>query len=310
MPLYKLDGSKLSGIQEVPIQLESDLQKIIEHNLDAAFGLKFVSSEYQLGNLRIDTLAYDEEARAFVIVEYKRDKSFSVIDQGFAYLALLVNRKADFVLEFNEKAGRTITKNDIDWRKSKVIFIANSFTNYQKSAIGFKDLPMELWEARRFHNNTIYFSQLQSPEASESINLLKNDRQIEAVTREVRPYTVDEHFGENWARAREIYEALRDRVLNIDSRLCENPKKQYIAFKMGNSNIGGVHIYRSKVVLWFGRTRPEDLKDPECRSKYRKNCMKYYNQHITDVTIQNLNQIDYAVALFRQVYDKFLKQHR
>lgn len=31
---------------------------------------------------RIDTLAYDNERQAFVIIEYKRSSSYSVFDQG------------------------------------------------------------------------------------------------------------------------------------------------------------------------------------------------------------------------------------
>ena len=65
------------------------------------FGYEFVKSELQLGNLRIDTLAFDNENRSFVIIEYKIDQSFSVIDQGYAYLGLLLNNKADFILEYN-----------------------------------------------------------------------------------------------------------------------------------------------------------------------------------------------------------------
>ncbi len=49
-----------------------------------------VKSEFQLNNLRIDTLAFDKESNSFVIIEYKRGVNFSVIDQGYAYLALLI----------------------------------------------------------------------------------------------------------------------------------------------------------------------------------------------------------------------------
>jgi hypothetical protein len=53
--------------------------------------------------LRIDTLAFDPESRAFIIIEYKRDRNFSVIDQGMAYLNLMLNNKTDFILEYNER---------------------------------------------------------------------------------------------------------------------------------------------------------------------------------------------------------------
>ena len=61
-----------------------------------------MKSEFTLHNFRIDTLAFDEESKSFVIIEYKKDKSFSVVDQGYAYLSLMLNNKADFILEYNE----------------------------------------------------------------------------------------------------------------------------------------------------------------------------------------------------------------
>ncbi len=83
MPIYKITKGKLTSIEEKKINLEVDLQKLVEKNLEIIFGLKFVSSEFSLKNFRIDTLAFDEENKAFVIIEYKRDRNFSVIDQGF-----------------------------------------------------------------------------------------------------------------------------------------------------------------------------------------------------------------------------------
>jgi selenocysteine lyase/cysteine desulfurase len=59
-----------------------------------------VKSEFELRGLRIDTLAFYNESKAFVIIEYKKDRNFSVVDQGMAYLNLMLNNKADFILEY------------------------------------------------------------------------------------------------------------------------------------------------------------------------------------------------------------------
>ena len=83
MAIFKISNQKLEPIDEKKIDLERDIQKLTEQNLETVFGLKHICSEFQLNNLRIDTLAYDEETKSFVIIEYKRDKSFSVVDQGF-----------------------------------------------------------------------------------------------------------------------------------------------------------------------------------------------------------------------------------
>ena len=87
MPLYTI-GKQLEYLNEIPFKLEREIQKLTEDNLDTIFNLTFIRSEFTLNGFRIDTLAYDDESNAFVIIEYKKDKNFSVIDQGYAYLCI------------------------------------------------------------------------------------------------------------------------------------------------------------------------------------------------------------------------------
>ena len=116
MPLFKITNhDQLHSIREKPFKLEKDIQSLTEVNLKAIYGLSFVRSEFSLNNFRVDTLAYDHDAGTFVIIEYKRDKNFSVIDQGYAYLSLMLNNKADFILEFNENSNETLKRQDVDW---------------------------------------------------------------------------------------------------------------------------------------------------------------------------------------------------
>ena len=89
--------------------------------------------------LRIDTLAFDNESCAFVIIVYKKDRNFSVIDQGVAYLNLMHNHKADFILEYNDVFSKQpLKREDVDWSQSRIIFIAPEFTKYQHYALGYK----------------------------------------------------------------------------------------------------------------------------------------------------------------------------
>ena len=69
MSLYKIKNSKLKQIRKVEFEYERELQKLTEDNMEELFGLKFVASEFQLDNLRIDTLAFNEETKSFVIKE-------------------------------------------------------------------------------------------------------------------------------------------------------------------------------------------------------------------------------------------------
>ena len=46
MPIFKLMKQKFSPVQELKVDLEKDLQRLVEENLDQIFGLKFVCSEF------------------------------------------------------------------------------------------------------------------------------------------------------------------------------------------------------------------------------------------------------------------------
>jgi RecB family endonuclease NucS len=125
MPLFSIKNDKLEHVKEVPFKSERlDIQRVTEASIKEVFGFEFVRSELELGNLRIDTLAFDSENKSFVIVEYKIDQSFSVIDQGYAYLGLLLNNKAEFILEYNEHKGQSLKRDDVDWSVQKVIFVS------------------------------------------------------------------------------------------------------------------------------------------------------------------------------------------
>jgi len=190
LPIFNVSRGKLIEISEVAVEKEKDIQQLTEDNLSTVFGIYFVTSEFELNNLRIDTLGFDRESKSFVVIEYKRKENFSVIDQGYAYLALLLNNKAEFILAYNERMDDVLKKDDVDWSQSKVIFVSPSFTNYQRQAINFRDLPIELWEVKRYTNGTILYNQVQSPEKSESINKISQRSEVvKTVSREVKTAT-------------------------------------------------------------------------------------------------------------------------
>ncbi len=305
MPIYKQADNRLIPIKEKKVGLEKTLQALVEANLNDVFGLSFIATEFPLNNLRIDTLAFDEEAKAFVVIEYKRDKNFTVIDQGYAYLALLLNNKADFVLGYNEKTKKNLRKDDIDWSQSRVMFVAQSFTKYQQEAIGFQDLPIELWEVKKYDEDLVSFNQVRASEKSESIKTVTKNKDIERVSREIKQYSVEDHIKPNWSKAKELFDEFSQRVLELDPRFEIHPVRYYIGFNIENKNVIAVKVRSSKLLLELLRVQPKDLKDPEKRTRYRKNSFEYYNKHITQFDINSDEDIDCAMSLVKQVYKSF-----
>lgn len=305
MPLFKQTNKKLSPIKEAKIDLEKDIQKLTEENLKTVFELRLIRSEFSLQNFRIDTLAFDPESDSFVIIEYKKDRSFSVVDQGFAYLSLMLNNKDSFILEFAKQTKKDIESIEIDWSQSRVLFLANSFTSYQQNAINFKDLPIELWEVKKYGDNTLLYNRLKAPQASESIQTISKNETIRDVSREVKRYGVEDHIKKDWKKTKELFEKLRQSIFELDDRIEEIPRKHYIGYQIEGSNVVTVKPQKSKIVVELLRVKPEDIKDPEKKTRYRKHSMKYYNKHVSVTEIKTPEDITYAMLLTKQVYDKF-----
>lgn len=306
MAIFKINGQKLEPISEKKIDLEKDIQKLTEQNLEAIFGLEFICSEFQLNGLRIDTLAFDSDTKSFVVIEYKKDRSFSVIDQGFAYLGLMVNNKADFVIEYAKKHKNVdLNSVSIDWSQSRIIFIANSFTNYQQSAIAFKDLSFELWEVKKYENNIVSYTQLKPVNSSESIKTISKNTTIESVSKEVRKYTIDDLFKPNWTDSREIYDNLIERILSVDPSLEIKPTKYYVAVQKNGKNLIGLNIYKSGPSITFTRSKPENFNDPEKKVKYTKDSFKHFNQHQSWFQLTSMEDLDYATMLIKQAHKRF-----
>ena len=191
MNLYKLHSNSLNSLKEKPFKLEKEIQQVFETNLSELMDLQLVKSEFSIKNKRIDTLAYDPQSKAFIIIEYKRNKNISVVDQGFTYLSLMLENKADFIVEYNETLKTNLKRSEVDWSQTRVVFVSTGFTENQKTATNFKDIAIELWEIKRYENNLISVNQIKKSKAAESIKpITSSNSKLESVTKEIKVYTL------------------------------------------------------------------------------------------------------------------------
>jgi len=308
MSLFQRKNSKLIEIQEEPFKLERDLQRLTEENLETIFGLEFVKTEFPVEGLEIDTLAYDKEKNAFVIIEYKRDGSFSIVDQGLSYLSRMFKYKAEFILGYNEEKKANLKREDIDWSQSRVLFLARSFTTHQQNAINFRNLPIELWEVTQYNNNSVLYNRVQSEGAAESIEVFDQNPNVKKVSREVKEYIEEDVVPKN-SKAEKLYQLLKKKVLVIEPNFTPHVTKFYIGFRIpGNWRIVfAVWSSREKLRVDFTRSKPQDFKDPEKKVYYRKDSFKQYNQHLSRMDVESEKDVEYAVYLIGQLYDRFKK---
>lgn len=260
MQLYHQLKGTLSSLKEKPFKLEKDTQKLFETNLEQITGFKFVKSEFIIKNVRLDTLAFDEESRSFVIIEYKRRQNDSVIDQGFSYLNLMFEYKGDFIVEYNESCNKNLKRNDIDWTQSKVIFVAPSFTNYQIQASNSKDLPIELWEIKQFENDIIVINPIKKSQSAPSfkeIQKTNTNSDISKVIEEIKVYTEEWHLKDKSDEIQELYEIYKEAILNLSTDIeiiIYDNKSAYIQ----NPALSTVNFRITYLFLLY-QTMPENL---------------------------------------------------
>jgi len=316
MDLYNIKGKSLEQIKRTPFKLEREIQSLVESNVDELFDLEFVSTEFTIGDFRIDSLCYDNENNCFVIIEYKKGNSYSVVDQGYSYLSVMLNNKADFILEYNEAKNKQLKRDDVDWSQSRVVFISQSFNNYQKNSVNFKDIPFELWEIKRYSNNTISLVQHNS-DSKESINKVSGGKNkvIEDVSKQVKVLSEedtlkDKKVSEN---TRELYYQLKERFLEWDD-VNLNSKTHYISFKRGKKafvylnfrkNYIRVHIGSYLKTKWDGSREQKEptnkftLDDPKKMFEIWENDYKaLYAYDINDD-----KDLDYFLLMVKQKYD-------
>lgn len=301
MFLYKIDGSNLEEIKEKTFSKEVELHKLCESNLENIFGLIFVKREFSFNNFRLDTLAFDESSKSFVIIEYKNTSNFSVIDQGYAYLSLMLNNKADFILEYNENCNSTLKRDDVDWSQSRVIFVSPVFNNYQKESINFKDLPFELWEVKRFTNDTMYFNQIKSSKNSESIKTISTSSTVvDIVNTEVKVYTEEQHLSNSSEEIIELYEKIKGFILSLDETIDIKPKKLEVGFLYNKKVMVDIHLQKRGLKMWFN-TKVGTLDDPRNIARDVSNTGHWGNGDY-QIQISNDEDIEYIFSLIKQLY--------
>lgn len=298
MNLYNISNNQLSQLKEKPFKLEREIQALFEKNLLQISGLEMVKSEFSIKGKRIDTLAYDGQSHAFIIIEYKRDKNVSVVDQGFTYLSLMLENKADFVLTYNETLNKNLHSSKVDWSQTRVIFVSPSFTENQRLATNFKDIAIELWEIKRYENDLISINPIKKTKSAESIKpLTKQNGLIKSVTDEIKVYTEEDHLNGSSEEIKELYESYKNAILNLTDDIEIIPKKLYIAFKK-NKNIADIVILKKGIKIFINLKKGQ-LDDPKGLMKDVSETGHWGNGDY-EVVINNTSNLEYIMSLVKQ----------
>lgn len=319
MDLYKLEVNKenektdLTRINTILFESEKRLQTCIENNLELTIGPKFVATEFTVGKYRLDTVGYDDEVKSFVIIEYKKTTKYSVIDQGYAYLNTLLNHKADFVLAYNERYDESQSIDFFDWSQVRLIFIAQSFDDYQKDAADNPDLPIELYEANLFSNNELILNEISKgsrvSKAANSVTKMNSDiskrdaTQIENA-KDLKPISEVDFLASSTETVQELYARIKEALLTWDTRFEVKATKVYVGFRINRHNIIDLLPQKKKLKIWINLTKGE--LDDSVHLFRDVSHTGHWGNGDYELSIADDGQLEYILSLMKQAWRKHI----
>ena len=238
--LFRLASGKAIELQGDASDLEKPLQTLIEANLDALLGIRFLATEYSTGKThagRIDSLGLDEN-NCPVILEYKRSVGENVINQGLFYLDWLMDHQAEFKLSVMDRLGKPAA-DAIDWGAPRLVCIAADFTKYDGHAVQQINRNIELIRHRRFGEELLLLELANSTSANAGRQVPAKSAKRQK-TQISEPVAAKLGYGDrsfaDWLpllppHLSELVASLDGHVLSLGDDVQRKELKLYVAFK-------------------------------------------------------------------------------
>lgn len=229
--LFSIKNGLAKELTGFETSLEKSLQVLIEKNLDALFGIKFLASEYSTGPVhggRIDSLGLDEN-RCPVIIEYKRSTNENVINQGLYYLDWLMDHRAEFKLLVMEKLGKEIAE-EIEWSAPRLLCIAGGFTKFDSHAVKQINRNIELIKYSHFENDLLAFELINATQAQAQV-FAKNAPQPQTSAKSIQYKHFEEYLEQSEQSLKDLFDQLDQFCQSLGDDVQVKTLKFYQAYK-------------------------------------------------------------------------------
>lgn len=301
MPLFQFDDdNQVRRMRASSFELEKHLQRIVEQNMEEIFGVRFIASEFVMQGEqggRIDTLGLDYEG-APTIIEYKRNKNESAINQGLYYMNWLLDHRGDFIVAARDTLGSHI---EINWSHPRLIVIAQSYAKWDTYAVNRMGEGIELWEYVRYGEELLYLNQVFGKQRTIPSTPKQSD--TEDTQLELEPeFTLDYHVHGRSQNVIDLFEQLRDGILALaadEGEIIETPNKLYISYRHGK-NFCEVQLMAKGLKLHLDIIASE-LDDPHNFAR-DVSSIGHWGTGATEVKVNSLEDIEYALQLIEQSY--------
>lgn len=276
------------------LQARREVQNLFEANFECLLGVRFVASEFSTNQGgRIDTLGIDEIGFP-VVIEYKLDKNRTVINQGMSYMAWLSSHKAEFWKIAFQKLGQEAA-DKIDHSSIRLICIATDFT---RDDLGAYELPsnIKLVRYRRFGDSHLILERvqsadaipLQSPTGPKPPGGSGTDKAFAQVLEDASP------------ESKELYESLRQAILEQSEDLTEKITKLYAALKRTRNFASIVNGKKGEWLLQL-HLNPDEVQLKENWRDVRN--IGIWGTGQLQIRVNNQQQIGEALTLIKRAYE-------
>ncbi|MEK6316308.1 MAG: DUF5655 domain-containing protein [Burkholderia gladioli] len=234
--LFRLSNGTATELPSQAAKLEKHLQGLIEANMLAFLGVRFLASEYATGKThrgRIDSLGLDENGCP-VIIEYKRHSNENVINQGLFYLDWLLDHQAEFRWLVMEKLGKDVAE-QIEWTGTRLLCIAADFTRYDQHAVQQIPRNIELIRYKLFGDDLLLLELVNAQSIPDATAVSPAPDDMAAEQENPKPAGKDKSLDEQLALAsieiRDLYAQTTRYLTALGDDIQEKRLKLYTAFR-------------------------------------------------------------------------------
>ncbi|MDA8030311.1 MAG: endonuclease NucS [Pirellulales bacterium] len=299
--LFRLSSAKVAEITGSSMALEKPLQHLFEQNLEALLGVRFLASEHETTNGRIDTVGLDEN-NCPVIIEYKRHSNENVVNQGLFYLDWLMDHQADFKLLVMDRDADAADK--IDWSIPRLLCVAADFTRYDVHAVKQMGRNIELIRYRKFGDDLLMLELLTAATGRVKARPADTSGQRGEASRRGKNARKElvHHIADASGAQKERFEALAEFINSLGDDVQEQHLKFYIAYKR-IKNFACVDLRNQRsVILVYVRLNPAEVEFVDGFTRDMTNT-SHYGTGDVEITISSDESLERAKPFIRKSYE-------
>jgi predicted transport protein len=294
--LFRLTAGVVAELQGETHDLERPLQTLMEGNLDALLGIRFLASEYSTGKThggRIDTLGLDENYSP-VIIEYKRSMAENVINQGLFYLDWLMDHKGEFQLLVQQKLGAGDAES-IDWSGPRLVCIAADFTKYDGHAVQQINRNIDLIRYRKFGSELLLLELVNAVSAQPGAAKAGVPK-----AKQLTYKPVAQGLAELPGPLMDLFDSLDGYLMSLGDDVQRKDLKLYIAFKR-LKNFVCVEAQKGKL-LAHTRLNPDTVGLVEGFTRDMRQT-GHWGTGDLEISLRTPGDLDRAKPLFARAYE-------